>query len=234
MRGPQLMLAISLLPSGTQSLHKETHYVSNNYDPWYCTVILCTAHSLYTSSRRSFVVQGDPDRPGENTNECSELMSAQTHRVRRGGLCCLLWFRSTFTTRPSKHSQSFYSLTVLPPASTPPQRLLFSVLAPGVGVRVNEEAWLRLSNTEEGSLLHGSLTLFSLANFSFRLTSPPQNHTAHTRRHTFSSPAHSPSSAPCRFWWWLWHACCHASVLQEAEINRATAIWGETSHQNCT
>lgn len=189
---------------------------------------------LCTSSHRSFVVQGDPARPGKNTNECSELMSAQTHREKSGGLCCLLWFQSTSTTRPSKHSESFYSLTVLPPASTPPRRLLFSVLAPGVAVRVNEEARLRLSNTEEGSLLHGSLTLFSLANFSFRLASRPQKHTARTRKHAFSSPAQPPSSAPRRFWWWLWHACCHASVLQEVEINRAVAIWGEISRQNPT
>lgn len=160
-------------------------------------------------------------------------MSTQTHREKSGGLCCLLWFQSASTTRPSKYSESFYSLTVLPPGSTRhpppphPPRLLFSVLALGVVVRVNEEARLRLSSTEEGSLLHGSLTLFSLANFSFRLASPPQKHSARI----FLSPAQPPSSAPRCFWWWLWHACCHASVLQEVEINRAAAIWGEISRQ---
>lgn len=131
------MSAISHSPSGNQSVHRESYCASNNYDP----VIPCTVCPICTSSRRSFVVQGDPARPGENTNECSELMSAQTHRERIGGLCCLLWFQSTSTSRPSKHSESLYSLTVPPPASTPPppQRLLFSVLAPRVAVRVNEE-----------------------------------------------------------------------------------------------
>lgn len=161
-------------------------------------------------------------------------MSAQTHRQRSGGLCCLLWFQSTSTTRPSKHSESFYSLTVLPPASTPPPRLLFSVLAPRVAVRVNEEAQLRLTNTEEGSLLHGSLTLFSLANFSFRLAPPPTKTYCTHAQARISSPAQPQSSAPRQFWWWLWHACCHASVLQEVAINRAVAIWGEISRQNPT
>lgn len=193
------MSAISHLPSGISHYTKKAIVclITMTLD----IVILCAAHPLCTSSCRSFVVQGDPAQPGENTNECSELMSAQTHRERSGGLCCLLWFQSTSTTRLSKHSESFYSLTVLPPASTPPPtpRLLFSVLAPGVVVRLNEEAQLFLSNTEEGSLLHGSLTLFSLANFSFRFASPPQKHTARTRRHAFSSPAQAPSSAPCHF-----------------------------------
>lgn len=126
-------------PSGNQSVDKESHCASNNYDP----VIPCTVCPICTSSRRSFVVQGDPARPGENRNKCSKLTSAPTHRERIGGLCCLLWFQSTSTTRPSKHSESLYSLTVPSPASTPshphPWRLLFSVLAPGVAVRVNEE-----------------------------------------------------------------------------------------------
>lgn len=113
------MPALSHTPSGNQSVHKESHCASNNYDP----VIPCTMCPICTSSRRSFVVQGDPARPGENTNECSELMSAQTHRERIGGLCCLLWFQSTSTTRPSKHSESLYSLTVHPPASTTPHPL---------------------------------------------------------------------------------------------------------------
>lgn len=121
--GTQLMLAISHLPSGISHYTKKAIVclITMTLD----IIILCTAHSLCTSSRRSFVVQGDPARPGENTKECFELMSAQTHRERSGGLCCLLWFRSTSTTRPSKHSQSFYSLTVLPPASTPPQGCCF-------------------------------------------------------------------------------------------------------------
>lgn len=112
------MSAISHLPSGISHYTKKAIVclITMTLD----IVILCAAHPLCTSSCRSFVVQGDPARPGENTNECSELMSAQTHRERSGGLCCLLWFQSTSTTRLSKHSESFYSLTVLPPASTPP------------------------------------------------------------------------------------------------------------------
>lgn len=226
------MSAISHLPSGISHYTKKAIVclITMTLD----IVILCTARPLCTSSRRSFVVQGDTAWPGENTNECTELMSVQTHRERSGGLCCLLWFQSTSTTRPSKHSESFYSLTVLPPASTPPQGCCFLSLPPEW-----RWEWMRrhdcVSPTEEGSLLHGSLTLFSLANFSFRLASPPTHkHTARTRRHAFSSPAQPPSAAPRRFWWWLWHACCHASVLQEVENNRAVAIWGEISRQNPT
>lgn len=138
------MSAISHLPSGISHYTKKAIVclITMTLD----IVILCTARPLCTSSHRSFVVQGDPAWPGENTNECSELMSVQTHRERSGGLCCLLWFQSTSTTRPSKHSESFYSLTVLPPASTPPQGCCFLSLPPGVAVRVNEEARLHLSN----------------------------------------------------------------------------------------
>lgn len=188
------MLAISHLPSGIGHYTKKAIVclITMTLD----IVILCTARPLCTSAHSDFVVQGDPARPGENTNECSELMSAQTHREKSGGLCCLLWFQSTSTTRPSKHSESFYSLTVLPPASTTPPRLLFSVLAPGVAVRVNEEARLRLTNTEEGSLLHGSLTLFSLANFSFRLASPPHKNILHARAGKHFP--HQPSLPPLR------------------------------------
>lgn len=122
------MSAISHLPSGISHYTKKASVclITVTLD----TAILCMARPLCTSSRRSFVVQGDPARPGKNTNECSELMSAQSHRERSGGLCCLLWFQSTSTTRPSKHSKSFYSLTVLPPASTPPQGCCFLSLPP--------------------------------------------------------------------------------------------------------
>lgn len=124
------MLAISHLPSGISHYTKKAIVclITMTLD----IVILCTARPFCTSAHSDFVVQGDPARPGENTNECSELMSAQTHREKSGGLCCLLWFQSTSTTRPSKHSESFYSLTVLPPASTPtpPPGCCFLSLAP--------------------------------------------------------------------------------------------------------
>lgn len=122
------MSAISLLPSGISHYTKKAIVclITMTLD----IVILSVACPLCPSSRRSFVVQGDPPRPGENTNECFELMSAQTHRERSGGPCCLLWFQSTYTTRPSKHSESFYSLTVLPPASTHPQGCCFLSLPP--------------------------------------------------------------------------------------------------------
>lgn len=131
-------------------------------------------------------------------------MSAQTHGRSIGGLCCQVLPQSTTTTRPSKHVESCYGLTVLPPACRPLlPRLSFSVLPPGVVVTVNEEARLPLPNTGEGSLLHASLTLFSLANFSFllaaRLPPPPEKKPhahAHARAQTRIPTRRSPSPFP--------------------------------------
>lgn len=71
---------------------------------------------------------------------------------------------------------------------------------------MNEEARLPRQNTGEGSLLHASLTLFSLANFSFLLATrllSPQTHThTHTCTHAQTHIpfiSHPPLSTPHRF-----------------------------------
>lgn len=118
---------------------------------------------VFSSPRRSDSTRG-------NANEFLKLLPASTQEVGGlgdGGLRCRVLSQSTTTSRPSKHSESSHSLTVPPPVSRSPPRLLFSAPLPGVVATVNQEARRRLPNTEEGSLLHASLTLFSLANFSF-------------------------------------------------------------------
>lgn len=106
------MQAISLFPSGNQSMHKAIHCDCNIFNPWFCS--MRTAWPLDTLSQRSFSIQEDP--LWGNANASYKLMSAQTSRQRTGSQSCEVLPQSTTTTRMSKHAELCYSLTILPPA----------------------------------------------------------------------------------------------------------------------
>lgn len=123
MRGFRLMQAISHSPSGDQAMHKESHSDSNSCEPWYCSAVY-----IMTPLHLIPLVSYSPRRSstaGGNANEFCQLISAQTHRGRIGGLWFRVLFQSTTTTRPSKHTESFYSLTVLPPVTTSLKAVVF-------------------------------------------------------------------------------------------------------------
>lgn len=156
-------------------------------------------------------------------------------RERIGGLCCRVLSQSTTTTRPSKHTESFYSLTVLPPATTPPRGCCFLSLPLEWW-----QQWMRRhdyffqTQKKEASFMpHWLCFLWLIFPFSSLPTSRPPKPCAHTQTHIFLSTQPSPLDAS-PFWWWFWHAGCHAAILWKVAINRAVAIWGEINRQNPT
>lgn len=117
------MQAISLLPSGNQSMHKASHCDCNSFEPWYCSVVynMPSWHlipKVFFNPRRSNSTRG-------NANALYNLMCAQTRGQRIGGLCCQVFPQSTSTTRPSKHVESCSSLAVLPPVPPLPEAVIF-------------------------------------------------------------------------------------------------------------
>lgn len=117
------MQPISHPSSGNQSMHKESHCDSNSYEPWYCNAVYCLP-SLHLLPKVLFSPRRSTSTTG-NANEWYKLISAQTHRERIGGLCCRVLSQSTTTTRPSKHTESFYSPTVLHQPPHPLEAVVF-------------------------------------------------------------------------------------------------------------
>lgn len=189
------MQAISHPPSGNQSMHKESHCDSNGYEPWYCNAVysLPSLHlipKVLFSPRRSGSTRG-------NANELYKLMSAQTHGERIGGLRCRVLSPSTTTTRPSKHTESFYSLTVLPPATTPPRGCCFLSLPLEWW-----QQWMRrhdyffqTQKKESSFMPHWLCFLWLIFPFSSLPASRPPKPCAHTQTHIFLSTQPSPLGA---------------------------------------
>lgn len=134
------MQAISLHPSGNQSMHKASHCDCNSFEPWYCSVVynMPSWHlipKVFFNPRRS-VSTGGGGRV-EVQMQSYKLMSARTLGQSIGVLCCQVFPQSTATTtRPNKQMESCYGLTVLPSACVhhhPPSRLSLPVLPPWSG-----------------------------------------------------------------------------------------------------
>lgn len=193
-------------------------------------VALCTTCPLDTSSQRSFFNPRRFNSTRGNANALYKLMSAQAHgqRIGRPVLSSVAWVNNYNQTR-----------ILLQPHCTPPllsSPLKAAVFSPSLWNGGN--SWWGGPTTftkHSRSLLHASLTLFSLANFSFLLAAaPPPKKKNPTCTYTQFIQLHPSLFYASPFWWWFWHAVCHAAILWEVAINRAVAIWSEISRQNPT